>query len=306
MDKNFSGIKLKTGNENIIDDILTKLSGSELNSFLLELFKKKSLQTTPTDVLKAYKTNRFTQPSLFNPVTFKKEELSWLENGAECGFQPVLISPLTPFGTSSAVAFVDQNNIVSSVRGTEAVSDATNVLALKTALDIKEGTDKDIIKYCTTHRHVRGQSFTNPAHSAHFGLYCMTTAGKDKGDFKFELENLLEHLEFYYRMLTVRFNMDNMFLTLYCADFEKCFNGKLKPLIEEFTAGHNLEFKNENKRNDYYESVQFKYFIKWENNLLDVIDGGFVDWTQKLLSNKKQRLLTSAAGIELILKILNR
>lgn len=299
-------IKTKTGNENIIDDVLTKLSGSGLNSFLLELFKKKSIQTEPSDVLRAYRSNRFTQPSLLDLVKFKKEELNWLENGAGSGFQPVLISPLTPFGTCSTVAPVDQNNVVSSIRGAEVVSDATNVLALKIASDIKNGAGKDTIKYCTTHRHVRGQSFSNPAHSAHFGLYCMATAGKDRGEFKFELENFRDHLEFYFKMMSERFNTDDMFLAVYCDDIEKCFGGKLLPLVEKFTAAHNLKLKKENKLNNYYDGIQFKFFVKWENNLLDVIDGGFVDWTQKLLSNKKQRLLTSAAGIELILKILNR
>ncbi|MBK9618037.1 MAG: ATP phosphoribosyltransferase regulatory subunit [Candidatus Obscuribacter sp.] len=34
-----------------------------------------------------------------------------------------------------------------------------------------------------------------------------------------------------------------------------------------------------------------------------VADGGFVDWTQRLLTDKKERLLTSAIGIELICRV---
>jgi hypothetical protein len=32
---------------------------------------------------------------------------------------------------------------------------------------------------------------------------------------------------------------------------------------------------------------------------IELVDGGFVDWTQKLLGNKKERLLISGTGIDL-------
>ena len=35
---------------------------------------------------------------------------------------------------------------------------------------------------------------------------------------------------------------------------------------------------------------------------VNIGDGGFTDWTQRLLSNGKERLLVSAMGIELIAK----
>lgn len=64
------------------------------------------------------------------------------------------------------------------------------MLAVKIVSDIKKGTAKGIIKYCTTHWHVRGQYFTNPAFTAHFCLFCMVTSGRDQGDYKFELVSL--------------------------------------------------------------------------------------------------------------------
>ena len=32
---------------------------------------------------------------------------------------------------------------------------------------------------------------------------------------------------------------------------------------------------------------------------IELVDGGFVDWTQKLLGNKKERLLITGTGIDL-------
>src|SRR5436305_1563893 len=49
-------------------------------------------------------------------------------------FEPVELSPVCPLGTNSVVAPVDQNITVATIRNTEVVSDATNVLALECAL----------------------------------------------------------------------------------------------------------------------------------------------------------------------------
>jgi hypothetical protein len=35
---------------------------------------------------------------------------------------------------------------------------------------------------------------------------------------------------------------------------------------------------------------------------MSLVDGGFTDWTRRLLSNAKERLLVSGMGIELIPK----
>lgn len=306
MNKLIKKVEAKIGRDNVIDNIVEKISGSELNSFLLELFKKKSSRIKPSTALREYEKNRFGFPSIVDPIKFKKEEVDWLERASIFGFRPIILSPLTPLGTSSTVALVDQNNIVSATRGTEVVSDATNVLALKLAADLRISSNNGINKYCTTHRHVRGQFFTNPAYSAHFGLFCMATSGKDIGDYKFELENLENHLEFYFQMLGERFAKENLLLKIFSQDFEKTYNGKLSQLIYKFITKNSLTFLKEEKPSGYYKDVQFKFYVKHNNIHYDFADGGFVDWTQKLLSNEKLRLLTSASGIELIVKIIKQ
>jgi hypothetical protein len=299
-------IEKKVGIENITDIFLEKLTSPELNSWLLELFNRKSKKIKPSKLIQEFNTNRFVRPSSLDLVEFKKEELDWLDNAKNIGFETIILSPLTPFGTCSTVAFVDQNNIVSATRGTEIISDSTNVLAVKAASEIKKNNKRGLIKYCTTHRQVRGQFFTNPAHSAHFGLYCMITAGRDLGESKFELLNLSEHLNYYYEMLSKRFDNHKILLRIYTEGHEKTFNGKLKELIRNFVEAKKLKYEIKPMMNSYYKEVQFKYFIETKDSMLDVADGGFVDWSQKLLSDKKQMLLISAGGLELIIKIKNQ
>jgi hypothetical protein len=43
------------------------------------------------------------------------------------------LSPVTPLGTCGVVGPVSQNRVVSTVRGTEVVSDSTNALAVEAA-----------------------------------------------------------------------------------------------------------------------------------------------------------------------------
>lgn len=50
----------------------------------------------------------------------------------------------------------------------------------------------------------------------------------------------------------------------------------------------------------YYTGLCFKIFATNKNQLtLPLVDGGFTDWTKKLLNNKKEILLTSGIGSEL-------
>jgi hypothetical protein len=56
-----------------------------------------------------------------------------------------------------------------------------------------------------------------------------------------------------------------------------------------------IEPANENL---YYPVIQFKLLIHLEDQWLDMADGGLVDWTQKLLHNKKNRMMISGLGLE--------
>src|SRR5262249_37387632 len=51
----------------------------------------------------------------------------------------------------------------------------------------------------------------------------------------------------------------------------------------------------------YYDGLCFRVnVVDREGLALPLADGGFVDWTQRLLSNAKERLLTSGIGSEVL------
>ncbi len=58
----------------------------------------------------------------------------------------------------------------------------------------------------------------------------------------------------------------------------------------------------------YYQGAQFKILARLGSGdgssgdrLSEVADGGFVDWSQKLLGNRKERMLISGLGVERLL-----
>ncbi len=303
MKKIIEKLEQKIAIPGLVTKIAANLSGSELNTFLLELFKKRAKQITPSVLLKQYGQNRFSSPASIDPIKYKEDEIFWLKSASRIGFQPVLLSPLTPLGSSSVVGYVDQNNVISALRGSEVVSDATNVLALKVANEIDREKKVAVKKYCATHRHVRGQYYDNPVFSAHFGAFCLVSGGIDRRDRAFEVELVKTHISFYLEMLLSLFAKEDLSLEVYLVDNINQTSRQAEDEIRLMCRDLALDLKRKELRNEYYQILQFKIFLSHKNSQIDLADGGFVDWTQKMLANKKQRLFISGVGLEIIHKI---
>lgn len=283
--------------------LLGSLSLSELNSFLMDLYRERINTRSLAQVLEQFESNRFVQPSDIDPILIHETELSWLTIAKSMGFDPLLLSPLAPLGSSSLLGHVDQNNIISAIRSTEVVSDATNVLALLLSVDWKKNAGSSTTrKLSTVHRHVRGQSFDNPKLSAHFSTFCLVSGGIDRGNYAFELDNLEDHLNIVYNILTNHWSDDQLILKFYLKKDSEEFIKKLRSVHDKIWTKKECEFVND-KDHEYYTLIQFKVFVKSDNQEYTIADGGIVDWTQKLLQNKKHRCMISGIGIELLHRI---
>jgi hypothetical protein len=219
------------------------------------------------------------------------------------GFTPVTLSPITVFGTCASVGFVDQNNVLTALRGTEVVSDATNVFALLMAGEFKKGSSRAVIKYATAHGHVRTQGLTNPAFTAHFSIFCMATGGMDAGNFSFELEQLSEHIGTHCSVFANEFDIDKLIIKIYLKEDNRTFEDKLTKILEDVKKRVTVKIEKKSDVGDYYKTVRFRFFLQRKGEEVNLSDGGFVDWTQKLIPNKKHRLIISGIGTELIHKI---
>ncbi|HEV8505928.1 MAG TPA: hypothetical protein VGQ53_11025 [Chitinophagaceae bacterium] len=298
-------VEKKIGYPNLLDDLGKKLSTSELNTLLMELFRMRAKKIRPAELLRQFEKNRFAAPSQVDTISFNEFELRCLKLAKHKGFSPITLSPLAPLGTCSAVAFVDQNNIVTALRGTEVVSDATNVFALLIAKELKKKKDLGVIKYAATHRHVRSQALSNPAFTPHFGIFCLATGGLDTGNFSFELEQLLDHITTHFSVYSNEFdlNRERLLLKIFLKEENEIFHQKLKDSMKTINDVANIQIEKQLNPGEYYKLVQFKFFIERNGQEINLSDGGFVDWTQKLIPNKKHRLIISGVGTELVYKM---
>ena len=297
----------KTGYANLFNDLSEKLSASELNTLLLEVFRTRAKKMRPAELLRQFEKNRFALPSEVEPIRFKEFEIRCLEIAKSKGFTPITLSPLAPFGTCSAVAFVDQNNVVSALRGTEVVSDATNVFALLMARELKKKKDHGLIKYTATQRHVRSQGLSDPAFTAHFGIFCLATGGPDTGSFTFELEQLLDHINIHFAVYSNEFDLgkERLLLKIFLKEENETFHQRLKESIKNIDNAVAIQIERQSDPGNYYKLVRFKFFLVRNEQEINLSDGGFVDWTQQLIPNKKHRMLISGVGTELIYKMKN-
>lgn len=299
----------KLGDDALIKKLSEDISSSEFQSLMLEVFRRKSKGITVGELMQAYEKNRFVQPSKMNPVDFGEFENDILRAAEMDGFEPVLLSPLAPLGSCSVIALADQNKIVSALRGTEVVADATNMLALEYARRKKsKKPEAGIMHLCAAQRHTRGQVFNFEGFSPHFGVFCLTSAGKDEGNFNFEKLTLKAHLQFYIDLLASLQEVAEVSITLKSLETPGRENLLAQKVIDAM-ADHFLDFdfiieKADAADHAYYQSLRFNIQCRIKNEIFDIGDGGFVPWGSLLLNDKKQRMLTSAAGTERLFKAL--
>lgn len=283
--------------------LLTAMPSSDLNSLLMEVMRQKTQQLSPGDVFRSYTANRFVKPSEVDFVSFLTFELELLQKAQAVAFTPLELSPVSPLGSCAVVATVNQNKILSALRSTEVVADATNLLALEAVSRRKQGHfDTHPLRLCTVHRHVR-TPYVPPPLLPHFKIFCLVTAGKDTGELRFEKQHLIEHIRFITDCLKSFSAVESVRVVLKSTRKDNPVFVPLRDnVMSEIT---DVPFTTEEVEQPYYQSIQFKTFVTIRQKEFEIADGGLVDWSQKLSNNRKERMLTSGIGIELLFKLLS-
>jgi len=307
MNKIIERIERELGMPNLATRLAQELSPTDLQSLLLEVYRQRAERRRPAEVLADYENDRFVQPGRVPPLLIQRWEQTAFEQ-LPPEFEPLVLSPVAPLGTNSVVATVDQNWAVSTVRNTEVVSDSTNVLALECALRRRallatQPKSRTPVHLATAHRLLRAQQYDNPAFSSHFSIFSLCSAGRDMGNFQFELGSATLHLRSYLTALRAYLG-PKVPLRVTLSDVsrripERLLSSALSPLETDFP---NVEFALDPERTraaGYYENVAFLiHATAPSGEEIELADGGSVNWTQQLLSNAKERLVISGIGSE--------
>lgn len=286
----------------LLDVLAARLAGTELTTLLLEVFRRRATSMRPADVLRRYRRDRFVAPAPADVRRLRCAEDAMLTALGE-HFDVLMLAPVLPLGTHWATGGVDPRNVIATIRGSEVAADPTNGLALEAAVRRRLLLDADPrsaepVRLAATQRVIRAQLFGGPVSFAHFQLLGLVTAGRDTGGRAFEREHLTEHLRFAANGLT-RAGLTGVTIAITCLDepFRQVQADVAHALSGQ--AGVAVTQAPDRESGAYYRGLCFKVFVAGpEGERLEVADGGFVDWTAKLLENRKERLLISGYGID--------
>ncbi|PJA46444.1 hypothetical protein CO173_01620 [Candidatus Uhrbacteria bacterium CG_4_9_14_3_um_filter_41_35] len=375
-EKMLQSISEELGVHNLLE-ILSTAPMNRLQPMLVHMFKNRSRTVKPVDLLRIYERKQellgissIAQDDIYKFALMCSEAVGTL-------FESVQTSPVVPFGLNSGITKVSQNNVLSSLRGLEVVSDLTSQLALECALrrkhDIVHGIN-DTINLTTSGHVLRLQPFDKDrGYTQHFNLFALCSGGRhlvSKGGFVIPALNkhisaLLDVMSALHKAghifsnITVKVS-DMRFLDQLItatnlprknilrnslnddfdmfAEYEVKFpkevesadeleptmfteNGLidevrylsyiersiLTPLRATYTGIRFCFDFNRKSGLGYYPNLCFHIFAtNKEGNVVQVADGGAVDWSAKLLSNKKEAMVISGIGSELTQKMFKK
>jgi len=292
------------GGTELLTVLADELSGADLTTLLLEVFRRRAERISPADVMRRYRTDRFVAPGQVSAPALRRAE-GTMVGALPPGFDVLTLAPVLPLGAHTATGGVDPRNVIATVRSSEVAADPTNGLALEAAARRAEllrlnPRSVEPVRLAASQRVTRAQLFGGPVSFAHFQLLGVVTAGRDAGSLVFESRHLAEHMRFAAAGLAA-LGLGQVTIAVTCLD--EASRLVLAALTAEFAGVPGLDVAEAPERESgraYYRGLCFKVFARsgGDRDLLEVGDGGFVDWTAKLLGNRKERALISGYGID--------
>lgn len=291
-------IERESGVEGLTELLADRLNPSDLQSLLIEVVRRRAAKRNPAELLKDFGTSRFfgvARPDRAALLVWEQVTLALCEGR----FETVELSPVTPLGACSVVATVDQDWSIATTRRGEVVSDPTNVLALEAARLRK--TAADDVHLATSHRVVRPQNYGDGKMLAHFRLFALVSAGRDRGSYRFEAEALGRQVGLMLEAFTQYLAPGTARRVGYTRTSAPRQDARLEAL-REVAEAHGAELFEEAGReaaSGYYAGFCFHIFA----GDMQLADGGVVDWSAKLTGNGKERMVISGCGVERLLSL---
>jgi hypothetical protein len=288
----------------LIDVLADRLPGADLTSLLLEVMRRRAERASPADVMRQYQADRFVAPAEIGFGALRRAEDAMLAALPD-GFEMVTLAPVLPLAAHSAVAAVDPRNVIATIRRTEVAADPTNGLALEAAARRRrllgtESASSQPVRLAATQRVTRAQRFEGPVSFAHFQLFAAVTAGRDTGSHAFERQHLPEHLALAASGLS---GAGATGITIALTRLDEAAGQILAAVRDEFAGLLGVEVRDAPERSSgraYYRCLCFKVYATFSGapEPVEIADGGFTDWTGRLLGNAKERLLISGHGLD--------
>jgi hypothetical protein len=276
--------------------LTSELPASQLWTLLLDVMQRRAAERTPSDLARQWARDRFVQPAYIDQRTLVALDGHLL--AAAHQFEAIELSPLAPLGAASVVGPTSQNKIVSALRGTEVVSDPTNVFALECARRLR-ANPAQLVRLATCHRCVRAQQAPKlPGYAQHFRIFCLATAGRESQDHAVLVGALTEHITTHLAALDrleqhgYKFNGRRVRI-LATAD--------RAALADRIASACGPQAEREPLDHSYYGGLRFMINVRARDGAdIPLIDGGTFDWVGKLAANHRLVFVASGMGAQLV------
>jgi hypothetical protein len=272
-----------------------ELPASRLWTLLLDVMQRRAAERTPADLARQWARDPFVQLSYIDQRTLVALDGHLL--AAAHRFEAIELSPLAPLGASSVVGLTSQNKIVSALRGTEVVSDPTNVFALECARRLRADPTQ-VVRLATCHRCVRAQQAPKlPGYAQHFRIFCLATAGRESQDHALLVSALAEHITTHLAAL------DRLEQHGYHFDQRRVrilATADRAALADRIATVTGVPAEREPLEHSYYGGLRFMINVRTRDGVdIPFVDGGTFDWVGKLAANHRLVFVASGMGAQL-------
>ena len=259
----------------------------------------------PADLLAQYRRDDFVMPSMLDQRLASTLDRLALE--AADGYDALLLSPVAPLGVNSVVALTSQDRTMSTTRGSEVVSDPTNVLALECARRLQDAPSTTPVRLATVHQTLRAQGrprSDGSAYSRHFRLLALADAGPAQPDDAFDVEATVRHLQAYDRLMDAcGRELGSAFprrraIVRVDARGPALADRVIRRLAESLP---HVEVVAEPLESRYYDGLRVGFGAESRaGRFVEIADVGRFDWVAQLTSDRRNRLVASGFGIQLV------
>ncbi len=279
-------------------ETLFSAAPSDTTPLLLELARRQAARRRPAELLEQLARDLFVAPADLDQR--RVHEIDGLALAAAGEFEAVQLSPVAPLGVCSVLAPTSQDRTLSAARGTEVVSDPTNVLAVLCAQRLRRTPGSDV-RLCTVHQVLRAQPLPKGAgFSRHFRLLSLAEAAPARADDGFEVDAIARHVAVFDRFLDALRAHGCEFpgrrVTLYAA----AGRDTLAKRVQQALAGAlpRVAITRETFESSYYDGVRAMFGADAPSGEhTNLGDTGVFDWTAQLTSNRRMRFVASGLGL---------
>ena len=280
------------------DGLTRGLPASRLWSLLLEVAEARAIGRRPAELVEQWDRDRFVQPAIVDQRSIVEVDGHLL--GAASAFESIELSPVAPLGVCTIMGHASQNKVLSALRGTELVSDPTNVMALECARRLRRDP-ATVVRLATSHRCVRAQPIPKGrGFTANFRIFCLVSAGLERQNHAFVVEAMAEHitimLDALDRLEQHGFAFPERRITVLTREDRAALGDRIVAMLGGAVVARAL------LEHPYYnKGLRFQIAARSSEGIeVPLIDGGAFDWVAKLTSNRRAVYVASGLGSQLV------